>query len=125
MSETAAPYLPSQPYAVAVPEVGDFLFRRRTLRDELAINAAAQRLVGGEEGVSSALYNLAYMVATLDALTVKAPGGWDLLNADPEEPEVFRRIGAVFDALRAAEGRFRAAGAARLQGTGADPGSVG
>lgn len=114
-------------YAVSVPGVGDFIFRRRTLRDELAITALADRLTGGDAGdpaVSENTRNLAYAAAVLTTVQVSAPDGWNPLDADPLDAETFGRIGTVFSALRVAEERFRAGGKPQPAGSGADPGAV-
>jgi hypothetical protein len=112
-------------YALDVPDVGAFVFRRRDLRDELMISALADRLLGGDSDVSDITHNLAYVVAALKTLLVSGPDSWgDPLGADPTDPQTFRRINTVFAELRSAEERFRAERTAEPARPSTDPGTV-
>lgn len=111
-------------FHVAVPEVGDFVFRRRTLRDELRIGVAQERLTEGMDSLSEGFRRLTYMIAALDVMTVKAPDGWAPLDMDPLDQDTYARIGAVYGGLRDAEERFRAGPGQGSQDTGEAAGQV-
>lgn len=93
-------------HAVTVPEVGEFVFRRRTLDTQIKLQADAVRLTGGEIE-STSLTGFAMAIATLRALTVRAPDGWNLDEVDPLDEEAMSAVLKVFGSLRAAEETFR------------------
>lgn len=112
-------------FRVDVEGVGCFGFRRRTMGDECRITAVADRLIGDDsEGVSARAWNLAYLLAALKVLTEEAPDGWDPINADPGDPEIYDRIMRVWAAMQDAEARFRTGAGAGPQGAGAGAGAV-
>ena len=97
----------STDYPVEVDGVGNFMFARRTMRDELRINAEYLRLTEGVEVAGSDLNIMADWMATLKVLTVSAPEGWDVEKLDPLEPENFEKMSKVFHKLREKENSFR------------------
>lgn len=103
--------------------IGQFTFKRRTMRDEIAIGAAQERLTEGQD-VSEGFRRLTYMLAALEVLTIEAPDTWDLMRMDPLAPDAFERIGLVYGGLREAEDRFRSGASGQPQGSGPDPGEV-
>lgn len=93
-------------YPVEVPGVGNFVFRRRVLRDQVGIEAEAIRILGGPTE-DKGLQSTALALATLAALTVTAPDEWDLDNVDPLDDEAVARVFQVYGRLRQAEDDFR------------------
>jgi hypothetical protein len=100
---------PAKTFTTQIEGVGAFVFRRRTLRDEIRIGAEHERLTEGLESVSEGFRRLTYMLAALGVLTVDAPPGWDPMDLDPLDPATFDKVGAVYGGLREAEERFRGA----------------
>ena len=93
-------------YAVEIPGVGKFVFRRRKMRDQIAIEAETLRITGGETE-SDNLRRAASSLATLGILTVEAPKGWDLEMVDPLDTDAIAEVLKVFGGLRSAEDEFR------------------
>lgn len=94
-------------YPIEVPGVGNFIFRRRVMRDEFRIGAEYSRLTEGVETPVQWLDLIAAATSTLKVLTVEAPSGWDIEAMDPEDDATYAKIMEVYGALRAAEARFR------------------
>lgn len=101
-----------------VEGVGNFVFARRTMRDEMRVAAEYSRLTEGVETPTPFLETIAGWIATLKVLTVAAPDGWDLDDMDPLDEDVYAKIGKVNKALRLREGQFRKAKGTPGQGTG-------
>ncbi|WP_431860130.1 hypothetical protein [Azospirillum sp.] len=98
-------------HSVTVDGVGTFVFRRRAMRDQIRIEADAVRILGGpieDDGLRS----WALAMATLAALTVSAPDGWDLDTIDPLDEGATAKVLMVYGRLRETEEKFR-------KGTGA------
>lgn len=110
-------------FPVEVPDVGTFIFRRRTMRDQLLMQAEFQQLSAGHSGQVERL--AAEAMATLPRLTVEAPPGWDYDALDPLDPEDWAKLGQVFGGLRDAEGKFRGDVAPKRPGVGAGDGTDG
>lgn len=95
-------------FPVPVDGVGTFTFRRRTMRDQLKIEAEATSILGAPlDGTDGRLSMSAVALATLGVLTVAAPDGWDLDAVDPLDEEAVARVFAVYEAFRNEEARFR------------------
>lgn len=94
-------------YSVTVEGVGTFTFARRTLNDELRVQAEHSRIVDGVEQPTVWLHNLATWMSALRVLMVSAPSGWVLEELDPIETETFQQIDAIYRAMRAKEDSFR------------------
>ena len=109
-------------FPAQIEGVGAFTFRRRTLRDEIKIGAAHERLTEGLESVSEGFRRLTYMLAALSVMTLDSPPGWEPMDLDPLDPETFTKVGAVYGGLREAEERFRAGAGPVPEGAGEDPG---
>lgn len=92
-------------YTRPVPGIGDFIFRRRVLRDQIRIEAEAIRMLNGPT-TDPNLHNIALAVGTLSVLTVNAPEGWDLEALDPLIPSSVSQLWQVYGVLRAAEDEF-------------------
>ncbi|HET7675834.1 MAG TPA: hypothetical protein VFL54_09960 [Gammaproteobacteria bacterium] len=117
-----------QVFAVDVEGIGTFQFRRRTMRENLRIDAEYSRLTEGVETPSKSLDLTAEMMSTLKVLTEDAPDGWDVDALDPLDPETYRKLIAVYSALREKEEFFRRgpgkAGQGDRQTSGGDDGVV-
>lgn len=96
-------------FPVSVEGVGNFVFARRNMRDELRIASEYSRLTEGVETPTNYLQNVATWFSVLKVLTVEAPHGWDLDAMDPFDDETLDRVVLVYAALRAKEGSFRSA----------------
>lgn len=93
-------------FIVEVPGEGRFIFARRSMGDEIAIQREYARHAGGVEPTVW-LATLAEYLSTLSVLTVEAPESWDIDAMDPLDDESYKRIGRVFAALRERENTFR------------------
>jgi hypothetical protein len=109
-------------FHVDVDGVGQFVFAKRTMRDELRIAAEYSRLTEGVETPTNFLATVAGWISTLKALTVEAPHGWDLDEMDPFDDETHEKILKVYASLRVKEGSFRKGKNPPSEGSG--PGSV-
>ena len=106
-------------FAVKIPDVGQFTFARRTMRDEIAIQVEYARIIDGATPTDW-LGTLAGWLATLKVLTVRAPDGWvDLDALDPFEPDTYAKLSAVFGGLTEKERTFRRGYVAPVEGSGA------
>lgn len=95
----------SNTFAVEVPELGTFVFRRRTISDNFWIDGEATRLTGGP--VDDPLLGLAAKAyATLLRLLVEAPPGWVLRELNPYSQKAMADVFRVAEALGGAEARF-------------------
>jgi hypothetical protein len=101
-----------------VEGVGQFVFARRTMRDELRIASEYSRLTEGVETPTPFLETIAGWISTLKVLIVSAPAGWDMDEMDPLDEDVYAQISKVNKALRLREGQFRKAKGAPSQGPG-------
>lgn len=106
-------------YPVSVPEVGDFVFRKRDLKVQVAIQADVSRMLNGQVD-DPQLKRFVGVVQSLVHLTVQAPKDWAPLAVDPLEPEQTERLWLVHDAMRDAEDRFRKGAPAAGPGPGAE-----
>ena len=108
-------------FAIEVAPFGRFTFRRRQIRDQIRIEADAERLLGGPvEDIG--LSNAAFALATLQVLTVAAPPGWDLGAVDPLDRAALEDVYRVFGRLRAQEDSFCDGVAAARAGLGTGSG---
>ncbi len=82
--------------------IGVFTFKYATLLDDVRIDNRAAELAEGNATPSKYASNIAYMVATLETVTVKPPKGWNL-----EELYDFQALAAVFEAYMSQVLRFR------------------
>jgi len=106
-------------FSVDVPRIGTFMFRKRTMRLEIAIQAEYSRLTEGVLTPTIWLDTVCTWIANLKLLTAQAPPGWENLDEiDPTEDDVYQRLKEVSDALAAKEAEFRRAKASPGQGQG-------
>jgi hypothetical protein len=91
---------------VTVPDVGDFVFAKRTMRDEIATQVEYARMI---DGVSPTpwLEAVCGAMADLSVLTVKSPEGWDIEAMEPHDPETYAKLIAVHRGLLEKERTFR------------------
>lgn len=105
-------------FHIDVEGVGNFMFARRTMRDEMRIASEYSRLTEGVMTPTPFLAAVAGWIATLKVLMVTGPKDWDLDEMDPLDEDVYKRISKVNKALRNKEGQFR-----KTKGTpGQEPG---
>lgn len=109
-------------FRVTVPDVGDFVFGKRTMRDEIATQVEYARVL---DGVSPTPWLEAVVgaIADLSVLTVKAPDGWDIDAMEPHDPVTYSKLIAVHRGLLEKERYFR--GAAGQGGEAGGPGAGG
>ena len=117
----------SSDFTINVEGIGEFVFARRTLRDEMRIAAEYSRLTEGTLTPTPWLELVAGWVSTLKVLTVRAPAGFDDFDAlDPLDEDVYASLSSIHRALREKEGSFRKrpdqAGKASGAGDGGQPG---
>lgn len=93
-------------FVIDVEGVGQFVFARRTMRDEIAIQVEYARILDGVTPTAW-LNAVGGWLSALRVLTVKAPDGWDLDALDPFEDETYSRLGRVHAALVEKERSFR------------------
>lgn len=93
-------------FRVTVDDVGDFVFARRSMRDEIATQVEYARMIDGVTPTTW-LEVVCGAIADLTVLTVKAPDGWDLETMDPHDPTVFTKLIAAHRGLRDKEISFR------------------
>ena len=103
-------------FALLVEDVGEFTFRRRRLRDGLAIQREYSDIIGACLTPIDGLVATANWVATLRVLTVRAPEGWDLEAMNPDDADDVGKMATVFGALRAREEAFRSDAKPRGEG---------
>lgn len=96
-----------QTFPVEVDGIGSFVFRKRTMRDQFAIEGEASRVLGGP-CEDDALRQGAISFATLLILAVENPPGWDIEGFDPLDPAATAKIFEVARRLRDTEATFRA-----------------
>jgi hypothetical protein len=118
-------------FPVSVPGIGDFIFRKRRVRDQVWIEADALKTFGGlapakpllpddqtdwtdEDHVAVArwlgeasLWELAIALPSVERLTVTAPPGWNLDGIDPLERDQTQPLLTVYRSLRKTEDTFR------------------
>lgn len=113
-------------FRVPVAGIGDFLFRKRTFRDGLAIRGEYERLVGGNEAPSQWLDAMASSWASVKVLLVEAPAGFDAESLDPDDDESYAKLVKIGAALAEKERSFRrqpeGQGAQGRPGNGRDDG---
>lgn len=94
-------------FAVNVDQVGDFLFAKRTMRDEIKIQVEYARMIEGVEQPTEWLALVAGWIAALKTLVVKSPDGWDIDQMDPLDDETYAKLARVHRALVEKERSFR------------------
>lgn len=94
-------------FTINVEGVGVFVFARRTMRDEIAIQVEYARIIDGVEPTAW-LDAVAGRISALKVLTVSAPAGWlDLDTMDPFDNSTYSKLLMVYAALVAKEESFR------------------
>ncbi|RVT91415.1 hypothetical protein EOD42_22430 [Rhodovarius crocodyli] len=118
-------------FPVKVDGIGAFTFRRRTIGDEIKIQAAYDEMVGGLAEPSSYLDSLATAMATYTVLANTWPGGWapaEVKEMDAVMDDRIKDLLRVHGAFCLREDVFRPEGQRRFkalgQGSVADAGSV-
>lgn len=106
-------------FKVPVEGVGDFVFAKRMMRDELAIQVEYSRIIQGVEPTEW-LALVAGWIASLKVLTVFAPSDWDIDEMDPLDKDTYAKLAKVHGALVEKESSFR-----RKPGVGVQEGGQG
>jgi len=89
----------SDTFSVTVPEIGDFVFKRRNMRVGFAIMCEEARLLGADAApVDETTRICVRAYASLKVQTVEAPEGWNL-----DDTVSYRRLVEVWTTLRTAE----------------------
>jgi hypothetical protein len=104
-------------FTVPVDTIGTFVFGKRTMRDECAIQVEFARIVDGVEPTAW-LQAVGGWLSTLRVLTVRAPEGWNLEELDPLDDSSYAKLALVHTALSDKERSFRQQPAAPSQGSG-------
>ena len=93
-------------FPVTVEGVGTFVFAKRTMRDEIAIQVEFARIIDGVEPTAW-LETVGGWFSVLRVLTVRAPDGWDFDALDPLDNDTYRNLGRLHDGLVTQERSFR------------------
>lgn len=93
-------------FRVSVPDVGDFVFGKRTMRDEIATQVEYARMIDGVPPTPW-LEAVCGAIADLKTLTVKAPDGWDIDELNPHDPLTYKKLIAAHRELLEKERSFR------------------
>lgn len=101
----ARPHKPTD-FRVTVPDVGDFVFGKRTMRDEIATQVEYARMIDGV-APTPWLEAVCGAMADLSVLTVRPPEGWDIDAMEPHDPETYEKLIAVHRGLLEKERTFR------------------
>lgn len=94
-------------FSVPVPGIGDFMFRRRSFRDGIKIQAEYESLTGGLADPSENLHLIASAWSAIKVLLVEAPASFNLEALDPDDDEAYARLIRVGAALFEKESSFR------------------
>lgn len=105
-------------FRVPVEGVGDFVFGKRTMSDEIAIQVDFARMIQGVEPTNW-LVVVCGALSDLRALTVSMPDSWDLETLDPLDEDAYSNLVKVHSALREKEQSFRRAKREANQASGA------
>ena len=97
---------PETDFAVEVEGVGRFVFGRRKMRDEMAIQREYADILGGVEPTAW-LNVVGGWMSTLKVLTVRAPDDWVLDELDPLDEGTYEKLRKVHKALTEKERSFR------------------
>lgn len=93
-------------FTVQVEGVGSFVFGRRTMRDEVAIQVEYARMIDGVTPTDW-LATVCGWMASFKILMVAAPEGFDIESLDPLDDDTYRQMALVHSALRQQEDSFR------------------
>jgi hypothetical protein len=93
-------------FNVTVEGVGNFVFGRRKMRDEINIQVEYASLIQGVEPTAW-LQTVCGWIAAFKVLMVACPENWDLEEMDPLDQDTYSNMTKVYDALRDKEREFR------------------
>lgn len=93
-------------FRIPVADIGDFVFGKRTMRDEIACQVEFARLIDGVTPTPW-LETVCGAIADLKVLTVQAPDGWDIDDLDPHDPATYTKLISAHRALIDQERSFR------------------
>lgn len=99
-------------HTVDVAGIGAFTFKRKTrIRNQIAMEAEYESVIGGIGGVSERLEIVARAYAGVKTLTVSAPDGWNLDELNLLDEADADRLMTVWKAVLEREAFFRSGGA--------------
>lgn len=93
-------------FRVSVDSVGDFVFAKRTMADEIKVQVEFARMIDGVEPTQW-LQVVCGALADLRVLSVSSPEGWNLDDLDPMDEGVYAKLVSVHEAFREKERSFR------------------
>lgn len=108
----------STDFRVPVEGVGEFVFAKRAMRDEIDIQVEYARMLQGVEPTNW-LQAVCGWLSDLRVLIVRAPDSFDLDELDPLDPETYAKLGRVHGGLKEKENSFRQPKGEIKQATGA------
>ncbi len=93
-------------FKIAVEGVGTFIFARRRMADEVAIQVEFARIISGVEPTAW-LSAVGGWISVFKVLTVLAPPDWNIDEMDPSDDETYAKMSRVYDELIEQERSFR------------------
>lgn len=95
-------------FKVTVDGIGDFMFARRGMRDEIKINVEFSKYLEGLDTPTDYLVAIATWLSVLRVLMVGGPEGWTDMDAvDPLEEDTYDGLLKIYAGLRNKEDSFR------------------
>lgn len=93
-------------FTIPLPEVGDFIFARRTMGDMIKIRSTYLKLIDGSED-DDQMVLLCGFTAAYQALIVDAPSGWEDISAIDMNAVGFDKVQELATLLLEKESSFR------------------
>ncbi len=103
--------MPLPPFEFSVDGIGKFVARHETMRDRIAISAAAAETVDHHVEESN-FFGLALVLESVVRLVVSYPDGWDPRDIDPDGAGAIDQIRTVYDTMKAEAKKKRGASSA-------------
>lgn len=95
-------------FLVKVEGIGDFVFGKRGMRDEIKINVEFSKYLEGIETPTEYLSGLATWMSVLRVLMVSGPDKWADMDAlDPFDEDTYSGLMRIYVELRKKEDSFR------------------
>ena len=105
-------------FDVNVPNVGAFVCRRNTIRTSAARFAEFARLTEGLSPIPPEFEGICNFLSYLRVMIIRGPDGWDPYALDADDESTWATLSTVYEAVKAAEARFRAGAGGQPQGAG-------
>lgn len=110
-------------FTVAVDGIGEFTFKRRNMRLNIAIQVEYARLSEGVD-LPPAIADFVAMASAVKVLAEEAPKGWNVDELDGFDEDSYAKVATVWSALREKETTFLKGSAAASPNGGALAGAV-